>query len=129
MPHCPLISLHAGKYCMFYVVLTFSKQKYSYTIRLSGLIRVEILSVDNTSRDTASMQCRVTISPPGKHHSNGVSLASRRWSAYRCLLGEELMTIVLPRSNDHVYICFFVNIEIQTLDWHYQQSAVVLKTI
>ena len=38
-------------------------------------------------------------------------------------------TIVLPRSNDHVYICLFVNIEIKTLGWHIQQSGVVLKTI
>ena len=37
--------------------------------------------------------------------------------------------IVLPRSNDHVYICFFVNIEIKTLGSHIQQSGVVLKTV
>ena len=37
--------------------------------------------------------------------------------------------IVLPRSNDHVYICLFVNIEIKTLGWHVQQSGVVLKII
>ena len=29
--------------------------------------------------------------------------------------------IVLPRSNAHVYICLFVNIEIKTLGWHIQQ--------
>ena len=40
-----------------------------------------------------------------------------------------IVTIVLPRSNDHVYICLFVNIEIKTLGWHIQQSVVVLKTI
>ena len=37
--------------------------------------------------------------------------------------------IVLPRSNDHVYICLFVNIEIKTVGWHIQQSGVVLKTV
>ena len=37
--------------------------------------------------------------------------------------------IVLPRSNDRVYICFFVNIEIKTLGLHIQQSGVVLKAI
>ena len=36
---------------------------------------------------------------------------------------------VLPRSNDHVYICLFVNIEIKTVGWHIQQSGVVLKTV
>ena len=40
-----------------------------------------------------------------------------------------VITIVLPRSNDHVYICLFVNIEIKTFGWHIQQSGVVLKTI
>ena len=35
--------------------------------------------------------------------------------------------IVLPRSNDHVYICLFVNIENKTVGWHIQQSGVVLK--
>ena len=39
------------------------------------------------------------------------------------------MSIVLSRSNDHVYICLFVNIEIKTSGWHIQQSGVVLKTI
>ena len=39
------------------------------------------------------------------------------------------MSIALPRSNDHVYICFFVNIEIKTSGWHIQQSGAVLKTI
>ena len=38
-------------------------------------------------------------------------------------------SIVLPRSNDHVYICLFVNIEIKTVGWHIQQSGVVLKTV
>ena len=33
------------------------------------------------------------------------------------------------RSNDHVYICLFVNIEIKTVGWHNQQSSVVLKTV
>ena len=37
--------------------------------------------------------------------------------------------IVLPRSNDHGYICLFVNIEIKTLGWHIQQSGAVLITI
>ena len=37
--------------------------------------------------------------------------------------------IVLPRSNDHVYICLFVNIQIKTSGWYIQQSGVVLKTI
>ena len=41
----------------------------------------------------------------------------------------EYISIVLPRSNDHVYICLFVNIEIKTSGWHIQQSGVVLKTI
>ena len=35
----------------------------------------------------------------------------------------------IPRSNDHVYICLFVNIDIKTLGWHIQQSGVVLKSI
>ena len=38
-------------------------------------------------------------------------------------------SIVRTRSNDHVYICLFVNIEIKTVDWHIQQSGVVLKTV
>ena len=38
-------------------------------------------------------------------------------------------SIVLPRSNDHVYICLFVNIGIKTIGWHIQQSGVVLKTV
>ena len=42
---------------------------------------------------------------------------------------KENSPIVLPRSNDHVYICLFVNIEIKTSGWHIQQSNVVLKTI
>ena len=42
---------------------------------------------------------------------------------------EKGITIVLPRSNDHVYICLFINIEIQTSGLHIQQSGVVLKTI
>ena len=33
------------------------------------------------------------------------------------------------RSNDHVYICLFVNIEIKTVGWHIQQSGLVLKTV
>ena len=37
--------------------------------------------------------------------------------------------IVLPRSNDHVYICLFVNIETKTVGWHIQQPSIVLKTI
>ena len=41
----------------------------------------------------------------------------------------DIVSIVLPRSNDHVYICLFVNIEINTLGWHIQQSGVVLKTV
>ena len=43
--------------------------------------------------------------------------------------GIETPSIVLPRSNDHVYICLFVNIEIKTVGWHIQQSGVVLKTV
>ena len=38
------------------------------------------------------------------------------------------MVVVLPRSNDHVYICLFVNVEIKTSGWHIQQAGVVLKT-
>ena len=34
------------------------------------------------------------------------------------------VTIVLLRSNYHVYICLFVNIEIKTLGWHIQLSGV-----
>ena len=41
----------------------------------------------------------------------------------------KVAAIVLPGSNDHVYICLFVNIEIKALGWHIQQSGVVLKTI
>ena len=33
------------------------------------------------------------------------------------------------KIDDHVYICFFVNIEITTLGLHIQQSGVVLKAI
>ena len=32
-------------------------------------------------------------------------------------------SIVLPRSDDHVYICLFVNIKIKTVGWHIQQSG------
>ena len=42
---------------------------------------------------------------------------------------KEESDIVLPRSNDHVYICLFVNIEIITLGAHNQQPDVVLKTV
>ena len=47
------------------------------------------------------------------------------------LLSDSLSTtvIVLPTSYDHVYILWFVNIKINTLGWHIQQSDVVLKTI
>ena len=35
--------------------------------------------------------------------------------------------IVLPRSNDNVYICLFVHIEIKTWGWHIQQPGVVFE--
>ena len=38
-------------------------------------------------------------------------------------------SIVLPRSNDLVYISLFVNIEIKTFGLLIQQSYVVFKTI
>ena len=42
----------------------------------------------------------------------------------------QTILLLLPRSNDNVYICLFVNIAIKTLGWHIQQwSGVVLKTI
>ena len=37
--------------------------------------------------------------------------------------------IVLPRSNDYVYICLLVLIKIKTFGWHIQKSDVILKTI
>ena len=39
---------------------------------------------------------------------------------------ETISLLVLPRSNYHVYICLFVNIEIKTVGWHIQQSGVVI---
>ena len=32
-------------------------------------------------------------------------------------------SLVLPRSNDHIYNCLFVNIEIKTVGWHIQLAA------
>ena len=38
-------------------------------------------------------------------------------------------SIVLSKSNDHVFICLVVNIEIKTVGWHIEQSGLVLKTV
>ena len=38
-------------------------------------------------RIPASIQLRATIGPPGKCHSDGASLAGRKWSDFTCLLG------------------------------------------
>ena len=46
-----------------------------------------------------------------------------------CFFLDLITGIVQPRSNDHVYIFLFVNIEIKTLSLQIQQSCVVLKTI
>ena len=38
-----------------------------------------------------------------------------------------MLTIVLPRSNDHVYICLFVNIEIKKLGGIFSSQVLFLK--
>ena len=43
------------------------------------------------------------------------------------VFGLAIASIVLPRSNDYVYICLFINIEIRTLGWHIQHSGIVFE--
>ena len=44
-------------------------------------------------------------------------------------MAKALSAISLPRSNDYVYICLFVNIKIKTFGWHIQKLNVFLKTV